>query len=82
MDHHAPRQFDLESVMLEAHRVFELGIGRAREIFSVTGAPCNKASALLARQGLCATPPNARRTFFTVPPSTSSAAASDTSAKA
>ena len=53
-----------------------------RNVSSVAGAPRSTASALNARQGLDATPPSARRTSRTTPPSTWSAAATETRAKA
>src|SRR5262249_42406464 len=49
---------------------------------SVAGAPRSAASAFQARHGLCATPPSARRTSRTRPSATSSAAATETRAKA
>ena len=49
---------------------------------SVAGAPRSTASAFVARQGLSATPPSAMRTSRTTPSVTSSAAATETSAKA
>src|SRR6266446_3578797 len=51
-------------------------------ISSVAGAPRSTASAFVARQGLGATPPSAMRTSRTTPSVTSSAAATETSAKA
>src|SRR5258707_8585756 len=55
----------------------------AREnVASMAGCPRSAASAAKSRHGLCATPPSARRASPILFPSSSSAAATDTSAKA
>src|SRR5205823_6104085 len=54
----------------------------ARNVSAVAGAPARARSAAIARHGLCATPPSASLTPRTLPASTSSAAATDTSANA
>src|SRR3712207_3835085 len=54
----------------------------ARKFASPAGSPRRASSAFVARQGLCATPPSARRTSRTTPSSTSSAAATETRVKA
>jgi hypothetical protein len=54
----------------------------ARKLPAVAGVPRSDASASVARQGLCATPPSASRTSWTTPSATWSAAATETSANA
>ena len=54
----------------------------ARKVSSVAGRPRSASSARQARQGLGATPPSASRTSAIASPSSSSAAATETSAKA
>ena len=75
-------EFDLECIVLVATCHFEF-FRRCRfeGVFTRWRADENF-SAAKARQGLCATPPNARRACLIVPSSTASAAATETSAKA
>jgi hypothetical protein len=68
--------------VLEARGTGQRGIRGRRNNAMLGSAPCSSASASRARQGMCATPPRQMRACRMRLPSMSSAAATDTSAKA
>jgi hypothetical protein len=73
---------DLGGAVLEALCVAQQEMRGAGECRFIGGLPAQRGFRRESRQGLCATPPNASRASVIVFPSSSSAAATDTSANA